>query len=132
MYNSNEFDSEFCNVKFIIRDNVVLLAWKKFSSYDNYRMPTLFALKMLKQFPKSGLIIDARKGFEDGKDDLEWGFTVLLPAMSNTECEKVAIIMNTVNEIEEEMDMWTKEFLKYFIVKKVNCYEEAVKFINGK
>lgn len=129
---NNEFDSEFCNVKFVLKDNLVLLAWKKFASFDNYRQPTLFALELLKQFPKSGFVIDARNGFEDEKDDLEWGFTVLLPAMSNTECEKVAMIMDTVNEIEEEMDLWTKEFMKYFIVKKVSRYEEAVKFINEK
>ncbi|MDT3427763.1 hypothetical protein J2Z22_003339 [Paenibacillus forsythiae] len=34
--------------------------------------------------------------------------------------------MNEVNEIEEEMDMWTKEFMKYFTVKRVKSYEDAV------
>jgi len=43
----------------------------------------------------------------------------LLPATSNTDCKNVVFIMNEVNEIEEEMDMWTKEFMKYFTVKKV-------------
>ena len=33
--------------------------------------------------------------------------------------------MNKVNEIEEEMDMWTREFTKYFVVKKVENYSEA-------
>ncbi|MDF3002993.1 MAG: hypothetical protein K0Q48_3112, partial [Bacillota bacterium] len=46
-----------------------------------------------------------------------------------TGCKKVVFIMNEVNEIEDEMDMWTKEFMKYFIVKKVKCYEDVVKFI---
>ncbi|MDP4179284.1 MAG: HAD hydrolase-like protein [Bacillota bacterium] len=44
--------------------------------------------------------------------------------------KELAVDLNEVNEIEEEMDMWTKEFLKYFSVKKVNCYEDAVKFIS--
>ena len=34
--------------------------------------------------------------------------------------------MSEVNEIEEEMDLWTKEFMKYFVVKKVESYSEAV------
>lgn len=58
---------------------------------------------------------------------MEWGFSVLLPAMSKTDCKNVVFIMEEINEIEEEMDMWTKEFMKYFIVKKVKSYEEAVK-----
>ena len=55
----------------------------------------------------------------------------MLPAMSNTDCKNVVFIMNEVNEIEEEMDMWTKEFMKYFTLEKVKCYEDAVKFIVG-
>lgn len=63
--------------------------------------------------------------------DVEWGFSVLLPSMSKTDCKYVVFIMNEVNEIEEEVDMWTKELMKYFTVKKVKCYEDAVKFIVG-
>ncbi|MDU7440454.1 MAG: hypothetical protein E7L05_07725 [Clostridium sp.] len=38
-------------------------------------------------------------------------------------------ITNKVNETEEEMDMWTREFTKYFVVKKVENYSEAIEFI---
>jgi len=127
----NEFNSEFCNVKYILEDNIVFLTWKKFCCCDNYRKPTTFALELLKKYPNSNFVVDARNGFEDEKEDVEWGFSVLLPAMSNTDCKNVVFIMNEVNEIEEEMDMWTKEFMKYFTVKKVNCYEDAVRSIVG-
>lgn len=125
----NEFDSEFCNVKYMAEDNIVLLTWKKFCCYDDYRNPTTFALELLKKYPNSNFVADARNGFEDEKDDVEWGFSVLLPAMSKTDCKNVVFIMNEVNEIEEEMDMWTKEFMKYFKVKKVTGYAEAVSYI---
>ncbi|UZW15670.1 hypothetical protein OSC52_07570 [Clostridium pasteurianum] len=127
----NEFDSEFSNVKYILEDNIVFLTWKKFCCNDDYRNPTTFALELLKKYSNSNFVVDARNGFEDEKEDTEWGFSVLLPAMSNTDCKNVVFIMNEVNEIEEEMDMWTKEFMKYFMVKKVRCYEDAVKFIAG-
>jgi len=126
MIKENEFDSEFSNVKYMVEDNIVLLTWKKFCCYNNYRNPTTFALQLLKKYPNSNFVVDARNGFEDEKDDIEWGFSVLLPAMSSTDCKNVVFIMNEVNEIEEEMDMWTKEFMKYFTVKKVTSYEEAV------
>ena len=125
----NEFDSEFSNVKYLAEDNIVLLTWKKFCCYENYRNPTIFALELLKKYPKSNFVVDARNGFEDEKEDVEWGFSLLLPAMSNTDCKNIVFIMNEVNEIEAEMDMWTQEFMKYFTVKKVNCYEEAVRVI---
>lgn len=128
---NNELDSEFGNVKYKIEDNIVLLTWKKFCCYENYRKHATFALELLKKFPASNLVVDARNGFEDEKDDVEWGFSVLLPAMSKTTCKKVVFIMNEVNEIEEEMDMWTKEFRKYFTVDKVNSYENAVNVVKG-
>lgn len=127
----NEFDSEFSNVKYIQGDNIVFLTWKKFCCYDDYRKPTTFALELLKKYSNSNFVVDARNGFEDEKEDVEWGFSVLLPAMSKTDCKNVVFIMNEVNEIEEEMDMWTKEFMKYFTVNKVNCYEDAVRLICG-
>jgi hypothetical protein len=129
MKSKMEFNSEFCNVKYIEEDNLVFLAWKKFCCFDNYRKPTTFALELLKQYPNSNFVVDARNGFEDEKEDVEWGFTILLPAMSKTDCKNVIFIMSEVNEIEEEMDMWTRELMKYFSVKKVKCYEDAIKAI---
>ncbi len=127
----NEFDSEFSNVKYMKQDNIVFLTWKKFCCYDDYRNPATFALELLKKYPNSNFVVDARNGFEDEKEDTEWGITVLLPAMSKTGCKYVVFIMNEKNEIEEEMDMWTKEFIKYFTVNKVKCYKDAVKIIAG-
>ncbi len=125
----NEFDSKFCNVKYMQGDNIVFLTWKKFCSHDDYRKPATFAVNLLKEHENSNFICDARNGFEDDKDDVEWGFSTYLPSMAETDCKVVVFIMNEVNEIEEEMDMWTKEFMKYFVVKRVTSYKEAVKFI---
>jgi hypothetical protein len=93
------------------------------------REPTSFALDLLKERPDSNLIIDARNGFIDEKEDVEWAFSYLLPNMAKTECKKVAIIMNEVTDIEEEMDMWSKEFMEYFHVDRVTSYEKAIQKI---
>ncbi|MDF2675685.1 MAG: hypothetical protein K0R09_3957 [Clostridiales bacterium] len=127
----NEFDSKYCNVSYIIEDNIVLISWKKFCCYEDYRNPTTYALELLRKYANSNLVVDARNGFEDEKEDIEWGFSILLPAMAHTDCKKVIFIMNEVNEIEEEIDLWTKEFMKYFVVKKVKGYEEAIRIIEG-
>ncbi len=120
-----EFNSDYCNVQYIGQDKVVLLTWKKFACGDDYREPTTFAWKLLEEYACSKFIVDARNGFEDKKEDLEWGFSVLLPGMAKTTCKMICFIMNEVNEIEEEMDRWTKEFGKYFAVVKASNYESA-------
>jgi quinol monooxygenase YgiN len=121
-----EFDSQFCNVKYIEKDNIVFLTWKKFCCFEDYRKPTYFALELLKQFQDSNFVVDARNGFEDAKEDVEWGFSILLPEMAKTDCKYVVFIMNEIKNIEEEIDMWTKEFGKYFGVCRTTSLEDAL------
>lgn len=85
--------------------------------------------RIAKKYSASNFVVDAINGFEDEKEDVEWGVCKLLPAIAETDCKKVVFIMKEINDIEEEMDMWTEEFMKYFVVKKVKSYEEAIKFI---
>lgn len=124
------FDSQYGNVKYIEKDNIVLLTWKQKCSYDDYRNTTLAALNALQKYDNSNFAIDARNGFEDEKEDVEWGFSVLLPEMSKTDCKVVMFIMNEVNDIEDEMDMWTIEFKKYFTVHRVTSYDDAISYLN--
>ena len=124
-----EFDTDYASVKYIKADNVVLITWKKEAHLEDYRNPTTFALEQLRKHDKSNFVIDARNGFEDDKKDVEWGFHFLLPEMAKTTCEHVCLIMNQVNEIEEEMDMWSLEFKKYFKVHRGVSYSDAVKKI---
>ncbi len=127
---ANEFDSEYCNVKFIEADNVVLIEWKKFCCFDNYREPTMFAAHLLNEHKNSNLVVNAKNGFEDEKEDVEWGFSVLLPKMAESDCKMCIFIMNEVSYIDDEIDLWTKEFSKYFTVIKVTSYENAMAILS--
>lgn len=86
----------------------------------------------MKENAGSSLVIDARNGFEDEKEDIEWGFQVLLPDMALSSCQKCIFIMNELPLIEEEIDLWTAEFQKYFEVYKVQSYSEAIKIVSKK
>ena len=123
--NNYEFDSAYCNVKFVPENNAVLLTWKQPSYFNNYRTPSLYMLYLLQANPSCNYIVDARHGFEDEKADVEWAFTNLVPLMAQTGCKKVVFIMNPRNTIEGEMDMWGNEFRKYFEVSRAATYEEA-------
>ena len=115
------YSSEYAYVQYLADKNKVLLIWKKEAKFDNYRKPATAALELLREH-NCDFVIDARNGFEDEKEDVECGFSFLLPEMSRTGCKTVWFIMTQVNETEigEEMDMWTAEFLKYFAVRKVD------------
>ncbi len=124
------FDTEFCNVSYNEKDHVVIVRWKQFCCKDDYRNPVNYALSLLQENVGSNLVVDARNGFEDEKEDVVWAFNEFIPNMAKTACKNVVFIMNEVNEIEEEMDMWTREFMKYFKVIRVESYEEAVALLN--
>ena len=123
------FNSEFCTVAYQPADNVVLLTWKKFARLQDYRIPALFAQELLQRHLYSEFVVDARSGFEDDKEDVAWGFDVLLPAMAETSCSAVAFILNEVSTIEAEMDLWTAEFAKYFAVLRATSYRQAVELL---
>lgn len=127
----NKFDSEFCSVEYLKADNVVLLTWKKYCDFDNYRIPTMFASDLLNKHNGSNFVIDARNGFEDDKEDIEWGFHVLLPDMARSNCRKCVFILQELPAIEDEIDLWTAEFEKYFLVFKVQSYAEAIEKIQA-
>lgn len=121
-----KFSSEYANVKLVEEDQIVLLEWKKPAYLENYRQPTTYALQLLLENPGTNFVIDARNGFEDDERDVKWGFSYLLPEMAKTSCRCICFIMNQVNSIEAEMDMWTLEFGKYFGVTRAENYEGAI------
>lgn len=125
-----EFHSDYADVVYRKEENAVLVTWKKRAILDDYREPTGFALELLQEFANSNLVVDARNGFEDDKRDAEWAISYLLPEMAKTGCRFVSFIMNEENLIEDEMDMWTVEFQKYFIVNKAADYAGAVAAMN--
>lgn len=122
----NVFNSEFCEVNYLEKENVVFLVWKKFCCKDDYRNPVRYALNLLNEHKGSNFICDARNGFEDEKEDVEWAINEFLPAMDKTDCTKVVFIVQETNPIEGEIDMFTKEFMKYFTVEKALSLKEAL------
>ena len=126
------FEKEFAKIEYIEKDNVVFHTWKKECHYDNYRKPVEYSLEMLKNHKDSVFVVDARNGFEDVKEDIEWGFSYFLPEMKKTGCKTWVFILQEVSEIEGEIDLWSQEIQKYFTVIRVTSYSEAIQVLNQK
>ena len=120
------FDSEYAKCEYVEKDNVVFHIWKKESHFDNYRDPVIASLEMLREHKDSIFIVDARNGFEDVKEDVEWGFNWFLPELKKTGCKVWGFILPKVSHIEGEIDLWTKEIEKNFRVIRAVSYEDIV------
>ena len=123
------FDSDFAKSEYIEKDNVVFHTWKKEAHFDDYRKPVEASLEILREHKKSVFIVDARNGFEDAKEDVEWGFSFFLPELKKTGCTIWGFILPEISDIEGEIDLWTKEIEKNFRVIRATSYEEIVKQI---
>lgn len=123
------FESEFAKTEYIERDHVVFHVWKKEAHFEDYRDPVTASLEMLREHAGSVFIVDARNGFEDVKEDVDWGFTFFLPELKKTGCKIWGFILPEVSEIEGEIDLWTKEIEKNFRVIRATSYEEILERI---
>ena len=120
------FESEFAKSSYIEKDNVVFHIWKKEAHFDDYRRPVAASLEMLREHKDSIFIVDARNGFEDTPEDVDWGFSFFLPELKKTGCRVWGFILPKVSHIEGEIDLWTREIEKYFLVIRAESYEEIV------
>ena len=118
------FESDYARCEYIEKDNVVFHVWKKEAHFEDYRDPVTASLEMLREHAGSVFIVDARNGFEDVKEDVDWGFTFFLPELKKTGCKIWGFILSEVSEIEGEIDLWTKEIEKNFRVIRATSYEE--------
>lgn len=120
------FESEYAKSEYIEKDNAVLHVWKKEAHFDDYRDPVKASLEMLREHKNSIFIVDARNGFEDVKEDVEWGFEWFLPELKKTGCKVWGFILPEVSDIEGEIDLWTREVEKNFRVIRAVSYGEIV------
>ena len=124
------FENEYAKTEYIEKDNVVFHVWKKEAHYEDYRDPVIASLEILREHEGSAFIVDARNGFEDVKEDVEWGFTYFLPELKKTGCTIWGFILPKVSDIEGEIDLWTTEIEKNFRVIRAESYEDILENIN--
>ncbi len=120
------FKSEFAETEYIDKDAAVFHVWKKEAHFDDYRKPVIASLDLLKAHPGNVFIVDARNGFEDVKEDVEWGFEYFLPELKKTGCKIWGFILPEISDIEGEIDLWTSEIEKNFQVIRAVSYDEII------
>ena len=112
----NVYQSEFCDVNYDERLNIVFVKWKKFCRQEDYRNPLLFAVNVMKQHDDCHYVADTRDGFENEETDTQWLFDVFLPQTALTTCKMIFFIINEDNKLKEELEGQATELGKLFSV----------------
>ena len=125
------FESEYAKTEYIEKDNAVFHVWKKETHLSDYRTPVIASLEILRAHTGSLFIVDARNGFEDTPEDVEWGFQYFLPELKKTGCRIWGFVLPVVSEIEGEIDLWTAEIEKNFTVIRAESYDEIIRQVQA-
>ena len=110
------YKSEFCDVEYNEKLNIVFVTWKKFCRHDDYRNPLLHALEIMREHDGCQYVADTRTGFEDDPADTQWIFDVFLPEAAKTSCKMIIFIIDKDNSLKEELEGQAVELKKLFDV----------------
>ena len=100
--------SEFCDVRYEEKHNVVLVEWKKFCCYEDYRKPLEIALNIIKEF-KCDYVADTRNGFENIEEDTKWVADYFMPKAAEYGCKCIYFIIDDNNSLKEELEGQEKD-----------------------
>jgi len=96
--------SEFCDVRYEEKYNVVLVDWKKFCSYEDYRKPLEYALDVIKNHDGCNYVADTRNGFENIPEDTKWVADYFMPKAAEYGCKVIYFIIDKGNSLKEELE----------------------------
>ena len=72
--------SDYCEVNYEEKFNIVLVKWKNFCCNQDYRKPLEYALDIIKQHENCDYVADTRSGFEN------------IPVKNFAKCKKLMCI----------------------------------------
>lgn len=95
--------SEYCDVKYEEKYNVVFVTWKKFCCMEDYRRPLEYALEIIKEH-NCNYAADTRNGFENIPEDTAWVADYFMPKASEYGCKCIYFIIDRENSLKEELE----------------------------
>ncbi len=97
------YSSEFCDVEYDERHNVVLVTWKRFCCGEDYRRPLEHALGIISKY-RCDYAADTRNGFENEQEDTLWVAEYFMPKAAELGCRYINFIVDECNSLREELE----------------------------
>lgn len=96
--------SEYCEVRYEDKYNVVFVKWKKFCCMQDYREPLEYALKIIRQHENCNYVADTRDGFENILEDTNWVAECFMPKAVEYGCSCIYFIIDKDNSLKVELE----------------------------
>ena len=96
--------SDYCEVNYEEKYNVVLVKWKNFCCNQDYRKPLEYALDIIKQHENCDYVADTRSGFENIPEDTQWVADYFMPMAVEYGCKCIYFIIDENNSLKEELE----------------------------
>lgn len=96
--------SDYCEVNYEEKYNVVLVKWKKFCCNQDYRKPLEYALDIMMQHENCNYAADTRSGFENIPEDTRWVAEYFMPKAVEYGCKCIYFIIDKSNSLKEELE----------------------------
>ena len=117
--------SEYCEVNYEAKYNVVLVKWKKFCCYEEYRKPLEYALDIIKQHENCNYVADTRNGFENIPEDTRWVADYFMPKAAAYGCKCIYFIIDEANSLKEELEGQENDSSDKIAFKYIYSLEEV-------
>ncbi len=103
------YSSEYCDVIYNEPHNVVLVIWKKFCCYSDYRAPLEYALDIIRTHEGCDYAADTRSGFENIPEDTAWVAEYFMPKAAEYGCRTIYFIIDRNNSLKDELSGQEKD-----------------------
>ena len=97
------YSSEYCDVSYNEKHNIVFVKWKKFCCNEDYRNPLMCALDIINKH-KCDYVADTRTGFENIPEDTKWVADYFMPKADEYGCKCIYFIIDENNSLKEELE----------------------------
>ena len=118
------YQSEFCEVNYEEKYNVVLVKWKKFCCNQEYREPLEHALNIIKQHENCNYVADTRNGFENIPEDTRWVAEYFMPKAVEYGCNYIYFIIDKDNSLKDELEGQEKDSSDKITFRYIYSLEE--------
>lgn len=120
------FDTEYCKIEYLENHNAVFCQWKKYCSFENYRLPLEFGLELINAHNAFMWITDTTTGFESDMEDTQWLIEDFMPKVIDSPCKTIIFIIKDDSPLKEEIEQQSKALSQYFKVLSVDSLKEIM------
>ena len=117
--------SEYCEVSYVEKYNVVFVKWKRFCCNQDYREPLEYALDIINNHKDCNYVADTRNGFENILEDTKWVAEYFMPTAAEYGCKCIYFIIDKGNSLKEELEGQENDSSDKIEFRYIYCLEEV-------